>query len=357
MKTWILTVTLASIALCANAAVPPAEVEMRGSIDNHYAIAMKYQSDGKTLHGSYSYGSTGKPLQLDGTVSPSGAVHIDELDSRGVKTGAFAGHMIAGKRMFGEWTNAQQSKKMPFILGVVGNANALDQGEDGIVISQQNVKLPSRQSENGSASVSSPVVNQEFIADKATAKLMEQTLSLKKVFGQSLAEMKADIAGGNHWLSDVSYVVNYNCNFLVDCDITMSGMGAYPDSTTKHALMDTRTGRSITAADVFRADALPQVKAMVEKQMTKEYQQALKDISACAAQGGDAGVMKDMLDQGRKGDPLAVFSVSDKGITFRHDWQFPHVAVASQPAGTYFFPYSTLRQYLKPNGPLAGVAR
>jgi hypothetical protein len=51
-----------------------------------------------------------------------------------------------------------------------------------------------------------------------------------------------------------------------------------------------------------------------------------------------------------KAENLSDFTVSNKGITFHYDYGFPHVALALQPDGEYFFSWTTLKPYIKSSG-------
>jgi hypothetical protein len=50
---------------------------------------------------------------------------------------------------------------------------------------------------------------------------------------------------------------------------------------------------------------------------------------------------------------LDQFSVSKTGITILYDAGFPHVIKALEPEGHYFFSYTTLKDYIRRDGPLA----
>ena len=54
---------------------------------------------------------------------------------------------------------------------------------------------------------------------------------------------------------------------------------------------------------------------------------------------------------------LDQFSVSDKGITFHHDYDFAHVVQALQPAGEFLFTWDQLKPYIKAGGLLSRVGR
>ena len=54
---------------------------------------------------------------------------------------------------------------------------------------------------------------------------------------------------------------------------------------------------------------------------------------------------------------LNEFSVDENGITFRHDYGYPHVVQALQPNGEFFFTWAQLKPYIKAGGLLSRLSR
>ena len=175
---------------------------------------------------------------------------------------------------------------------------------------------------------------------------VQSAISLKSVFGQSLAELRAEFLA-SWWLSEIDYTVNYNQNSLLDLTFTISGSGAYPSSSNKHRLVNLKTGKVVKAADVFKRESLSTIATMVNKAMQAEVKQAI-------ANGDKEGAdLRDQLKNQRfQTKHLDSFMISDKGITFLYDFGFPHVILALQPSGKYFLSYNQLKAHLKPDGAL-----
>jgi hypothetical protein len=164
----------------------------------------------------------------------------------------------------------------------------------------------------------------------------------KNIFGSSLAEYRADT-----WLSEFDYKVNYNRNFILDITFMQEGVGAYPDTHTKHFAINLKNGELIGAADAFDSSSLEKLAALVDKKLQAENQATIRDS------GDDKETAVDLLkDLKFKASNLNDFSISDKGITFLFDAEFPHVVQALQPVGQYFFSYAELKPYIKREGPL-----
>jgi hypothetical protein len=183
--------------------------------------------------------------------------------------------------------------------------------------------------------------------NSAVLQKVRALFDFKNIFGTSLAEYRTDA-----WLSEFDYKVNYNRNFILDVTFRQEGMGAYPDTHTKHFIINLKNGELIKAADAFDASSLETLAEMVDKKLQTENQETIRDS------GDDRETAKDLLkDLKFKASNLDEFSVSDKGITFLYDAEFPHVVQAFQPAGEYFFSFAALKSYIKRDGPLGVFVR
>lgn len=174
-------------------------------------------------------------------------------------------------------------------------------------------------------------------------------LDFKNIFDYSLQEYREDT-----WLDEFSYVVNYNANYLLDITFNQSGSGAYPDDQSKHFLINLKDGREVKAADVFEADKIGQLVALVDRQLQKEIEKLRAENKEPDEKEAAEGVYDNLKFELKD---LDTFSVNSKGVTFYYDAGFPHVIQALQPDGRYFFSYWTLHQVIKRNGPLGQFIR
>ncbi len=188
-------------------------------------------------------------------------------------------------------------------------------------------------------------------ANNATVlRKVRSLLQFKNIFDTSLAEYREDT-----WLDEFNYKVNYNKNFILDITFEQNGMGAYPDGQTKNFAISLKTGELIKARDIFKPEALKTLSEMVDKMLQEENRRTIEESTGDAALTDED---KEMLRALKfEVANLDDFSISDKGITFLYDAGFPHVIQALEPAGEYFFSYSELRPYIKPEGPVGLLAR
>ena len=120
------------------------------------------------------------------------------------------------------------------------------------------------------AVVTYPVIR--GLGDPVVLRRVRSALDFKNIFDYSLQEYREDA-----WLTEFSYVVNYNSNYLLDITFTQSGMSAYPDEHTKHFLFSLRDGRVVKASEVFESSRLHELAAAVDRKLQQELKQIDKE--------------------------------------------------------------------------------
>ena len=192
------------------------------------------------------------------------------------------------------------------------------------------------------------------LRDPAILRRIRALLDFKNIFDYSLQEYRED-----SWLSEFSYTVNYNRNFLFDVTFDQNGVAAYPDDQSKHFLINLKTGQVISATDAFLSESFGPLAELVNEKLQAE----LKEIVSQAKQRTDLEASEpqsiaDAFEQ-MKFEPanLNDLEVGEKGITFLYDAGLPHVMEAFEPEGRYFFTYSELQRYINRGGPLGQFVR
>jgi hypothetical protein len=193
------------------------------------------------------------------------------------------------------------------------------------------------------AIVTYPVIS--GLADAQALRQVRSLLDVKNVFDSSLDDYRQDT-----WLEEFSYRVNYHRNHILDMTFTQSGTGSYPDTHTKHFVIDLKDGNVIKAPEAFLNDKLESLATLVNNKLQAELKQILKENSGDAEDTRIIKESKEVLEF--KVENLDEFSVGTKGITFLYDAGYPHAIKAFEPSGRYFFPYSELKTYIKRDGPL-----
>lgn len=188
----------------------------------------------------------------------------------------------------------------------------------------------------------------------AVLKELRSSAGLKAGTESSLEEWKAEFQD-SWWLSEIDYEVTYNRNGLLSLTYSVSGVGAYPDTSTKDIVVDLKTGRRLTAKDAFRAGSLEDLAAKVDRMRAAAVERA---IHRAEMTDEDVELAMGPVRESRFGiESLDRFRLGEKGITFVYDFGFPHVSEALEPAGEYFLGYEELRPFVNPEGPLGRVVR
>jgi hypothetical protein len=193
-------------------------------------------------------------------------------------------------------------------------------------------------------------INYPIVAG-ANGKKIEAILNYEKTFEFKLADQTK---GEETWLDSCDFTVNYNKNNVLDVSLFMEGSGAYPSTTTKYLVVNAKTGTRVKPADVFikQDDLATMIKKAQKAEMKKANADYLKDPDAKDFSGNEYFSRADF-----KAENLWAFTVGDKGITFRYNYEFPHVALALEPSGDYFYTWKQLKPYIKTDGLFAQFAK
>jgi len=183
----------------------------------------------------------------------------------------------------------------------------------------------------------------------AMAKKIETTISYEKVFDFRVQDEISDI----QWLEEASYAVVYNKNGILGVTISVMGSGAYPSEASQPIIVNLETGDKVLAKDVFVK--LSELAAKGKQTQEAETKRAILEIKKENPEEESPASLFENTDF--TVENLDKFSVSDKGITFWYDYGFPHVILALQPEGRYFFSWAELKHFIKPDGLLAQFNR
>lgn len=187
-------------------------------------------------------------------------------------------------------------------------------------------------------------------ANPALSKKIETAISYEKNNSLNIKEELGEM----QWLEEASYEVNYNKNGILDITLSMTGSGAYPSTFSKTVVINSKTGNVVRADEVFIN--LPELAAKVSQAQQMEIRKAQteykKDPESADFDGSEYfGNAKFTTKQ------LENFSISDKGVTFNYNYGFPHVVLALEPDGKYFYSWAELKPHIKRGGLLARFIR
>lgn len=179
----------------------------------------------------------------------------------------------------------------------------------------------------------------------------------EKVFDVSLIES----IEGDTWLSELDYEVKFLQKPFLNLILHMEGIGAYPWHDSQAITVNVETGERIKITDLFKEESLKRLAYIVDEFVQLDLRKAsLKEIYINEIplnpeeETEEFEVTINWLKE-RFGhekvtvDDLNNFSLDEYGITFIHDFGFPHVIKALEPEGQYYFEYSSLKQFIKEN--------
>lgn len=239
-----------------------------------------------------------------------------------------------------------------FLISTSANLSAGQTGSVTItprrVVLKRSPKLAREFPERKTAVVRYPTVH--GLDNPQALQKLQSLLAIKNVFGTTLNEYREDA-----WLTEFDYRVGYNKNNLLDITFSQSGMGSYPDTQTKHLLINLKTGSVITGAEAFDRMSTARLARLVDAKLQAEIREIIKGLAGDKELDNEQreSLKSSFAELKFKEENLDEFEVSNTGLTFLFDAGFPHVIQALQPDGRYFMPFSALQGYIKRDGPLA----
>ncbi len=180
-------------------------------------------------------------------------------------------------------------------------------------------------------------------ATPALATKIESAISFQKIFNLNLKEEINEI----QWLEEAGYEVGYNARNILSITLTLSGTGAYSSVYSKTAVVDLRTGARVLPADVFidLQNLAAQVRSLQREEIRRAAEEYKNDPSTADFDASEYFERADFTVEN-----LKEFAVGENGVTFTYDYGFPHVALALEPDGTYFFSWAELKPFIKLDG-------
>ena len=167
---------------------------------------------------------------------------------------------------------------------------------------------------------------------------ISKELEVKRILGPSYVFYK------HRQMFGLDYRVTHNRNHILA--ITFS-WNAYFAGHEKGVVFDLRDGSLIKAQDLLLEDKVPQLIKLIDKKLQAELEQMIRDSDekenlkyTWKAENTPLIFTAEDLDE---------FQINEKGITFVYHAGFGHRAKWAEPEGRYFFTYSELKSFLKPD--------
>jgi hypothetical protein len=310
----------------------------RGRLDNKH-IQMELTRQGDVMIGSYFYDQFQKDLRLEGRFNNEGRLELREMDAAGRKTGSFVCKRKDEREALTfdlecDWTKPDGSGQLPVFL------------------TEQSIDLP-----KGLAIKPHQLYERGRIVNASYPELISS--GPRRFNAPVLRRLRQSI---NEFIPDrernVSFDANYNVLLATDEIISIemeadsySG-GAHPNEEWWTFNYDVRNDRALQITDLFRDE--PGFKAAIWKYAATAINKLDEQIelSEARSEGRQPEKREQPIVEGDEFPEILAWGFTPTGIAVYFD--FPHVMAVFTKV---VVPYAEVKDYLKPNVPIAKFVR
>src|ERR1051325_1178158 len=325
----------------------------KGSIGSSLDLQMKLVRTGDQLAGSYFYEKVGTRINVRGNVDKDGSLTLEEFDPAGKQTGIFKGiWAIDGSdglvTLAGNWSKPPgekgSDKKTAFSMQ---EEPIIFAGEVEIVgkpIKESNKKLMYEIAAQYPQITGGINPNFEKFNQAARASVTKTVAGFKKNMAPQPGEDEPRPEGSMGSDLTVNYDIALAQDDLVSVkfDVGSYYMGAaHPNSYSEVINYDLKNGKELKLSDLFKPGA--------------KYLQAIATycIADLKKQANEKGLTNEEIERGAAASPKNYnsWTITKRGIGINFD----SYQVGPYAAGPQFVlvPYSTLKDLINPEGPIA----
>jgi len=323
----------------------------RGRINYDLKVEMTLVRDGDRLTGTYFYPRVGKNIDLKGTVSKDGNVELRESDETGKDTGVFKGkwtsNVMGLAEIEGKWSRPDGSKETDFQISQQPLELASSVRVVPKVIKEDNKKL------RYSVDAEYPEIQGDSRFDKfnqeARAMITKDVAAFKSSETAEEGEESGDLPAETQSSTlDIGYQIHFATADLISVEFRegeYSRGAAHGNSVTVVLNYDVKNGRKIALADLFNPKT--NYLGLLSNYSKKELKDKLTK---------DEMFDEDMVKSGTEptADNYAAWTITRKGLYITFD-PYQVAAYAAGPQSV-LVPYSALKDIIKPDGPVGGLA-
>jgi len=328
----------------------------RGTIAGDLSIEMTLTRDGDRLTGTYFYPKVGKNINLAGTIDKAGNVELRETDEAGKDTGVFKGKWKAAtdspdpslNEMEGKWSKPDGSKETEFQVD-----------QQPIEFSSPVRVTPKVIKEANKAK--RYTIDAEYPQIEGDARFDGFNREARSLVTKDVAAFKAGETSGEadsgtpEETQESSLGIGYEIRLATDDLIsiefregTYEAGAAHGNSATSVLNYDVKNGKKLALAELFNPKA---------NYLSVISTYCIKDLRDRAKKDKDSMIDEEMMKTGAapKADNYQACAMTKKGLWVTFD---PY-QVAAYAAGPQYVlvPYSALKDIIRPDGPLATLAR
>ena len=335
----------------------PQVKHFKGSIGSSLDLQMKLVRTGDLLAGSYFYQKVGTRINLRGNVDKGGNLTLEEFDQAGKQTGLFKGvwsvdatdGMIA---LAGNWSKPPGEKGSD-------KRTAFSLHEEPIIFSGD-VDITSKQIKESNKKLMYEIAAQypqltggnnpnfEKFNQVARAAVTKEVTEFRKEMTPQQGEETPRPEGSMGSSLTLSYDVALAQDDLISVQFEVGSYyqgAAHPNSYMEVLNYDLKNGKLLSLSDLFKPGT--------------KYLQAMATycIADLKKQGKDKGLVDEEIEKGAAANAknYQSWSIMRRGLGINFD----SYQVGPYAAGPQFVlvPYSTLKDLINPEGPIAQFAK
>ena len=327
-----------------------------GTIANDLRIEMAIVRDGQQLAGTYFYPKVGKDIGIKGTIDKEGNVDLREADDGGKETGIFKGKWkqsteAPDSSLFeieGKWSKPDGTKETGFHLyqQPIGFSGA-------VRLVPKLIKETNKQA-HYTIDVEYPQIEGDARFDKFNKEV--RAMVTKKVTEWKTGETSTDAEVATELTNqDSTLETGYDFRLATDDLISVEfseGVyergAAHGNSITTVLNYDVKNGKKLSLVDLFNPKA-------TYLNLISAY--CIKDLKQQAAKDKEGMLSDDMIQSGAsaRASNYDAWAITRKGLWITFD-PYEVAAYAAGPQHV-LVPYSALKDIIKPDGPIAGLAK
>ena len=328
----------------------------KGSIGSSLDLQMKLVRTGDQLAGSYYYQKIGQRIDLRGNVDKDGNLTLEEFDKSGKQTGLFKGIWSVDSndglvRLAGNWSKPpgekDSDKKTAFSVHEEPITFTGDVDLVAKQIKESNKKLMYEIDARYPQLAGGSNPNFEKFNQLARAFVTKEVSGFKKAMAPEEGEEPPPEGSMGSDLN-VSYEVAVAQDDLISVEFSIGSYyqgAAHPNTITESVNYDLKNGKQLKLADLFKPGA--------------KYLQAIANycIADLNKQAKDKGLEPSEIANGASANAknYQSWAITRKGLGINFD----AYQVGPYAAGPQYVlvPYSNLKDFINPEGPIGQFAK
>jgi hypothetical protein len=330
----------------------------RGTIANNLSIEMSLVRDGERLTGTYFYPRVGKNINLAGTIDKNGNVDLRESDESGRETGVFKGRWKPAtdspdsslSEIVGKWSKPDGSKETDFQV-----FQQPIQFTAAVRVTPKVIKEANKEKHY--------TIDAEYPQIEGDARFEGFNREARSLVTKDVAAFKAgqtpdegnagtDVPAESQDSSlNMGYEIRLATDDLISVEFTEASYeagAAHGNSATTVLNYDVKNRKKLALADLFNPKS---------NYLSVISTYCISNLRDRAKRDQDAMIDEDMMKTGAapQASNYQACAITKKGLWVTFD-PYQVAAYAAGPQHV-LVPYSALKDIIKPDGPLATLAR